>query len=346
MRVGRRAVAGVAAVLSLSACGNAGVGGDLAQGSPGTPTSSATSAPAGSPPPAILPPPTQLFPPTTPAALLPDAVAWQPAATEIQPEIKQAAARVIEALGNAPDATSTAQERLSAQGADPALASGAGALVPPGAPSIAEIVYPQYGGLTPDASSVMAIVRQTWLAAGGPMSRTVTVDVRLARDGDAWRVTALFPVGPVDRSTLDLTAPAAALADDPQVDLPPAAVFDLAGDVDPRVVGILAGLSQTYGLSVSVVRAGHPVEIFGTDRPSRHTLGRAVDVWAVNGVPIVTMALDDPLLVGFLTAVRDLGAQSIGGPVDLDGPGGIHFADALHRDHVHIGFDEPAMPRP
>lgn len=340
---GRRTVAGATALLMLSAC------------SGGMDSNLGSDPPVGPPvPTAALP--TATVPPTTPDLLdlfpgeadaLPDVVAWQPAATEIQPEIKLAAARVIEALGNASTTASTPQERLAAMGADPALVAGAGALVPPSAPSVAEVVYPQYGGLTPDASSVMTVVRQTWLAAGGAaMSRTITVDVRLTRDGDGWRVTALFPVEPVGRSTLDLTAPVAALADDPQMDLPPAAVFDLAAGVDPRVVEVLAGLSRTYALSVSVVRAGHPVEIFGTDRPSRHTLGRAVDVWAVNGEPIVTITLDDPLLVGFLAAVRDLGAQSIGGPVDLDGPGGIHFADALHRDHVHIAFDEPATPRP
>lgn len=338
----RRSVAGVTAVLMVSAC------------SDGMDSSLGSDPPVGTPvPTAALP--TATVPPNTPDLLdlfpgradaLPDVVAWQPAATEIQPEIKLAAARVIETLGNASTTASTPQDRLAAMGADPALVAGAGALVPPSAPSVAEVVYPQYGGLTPDASSVMTVVRQTWLAAGAAMSRTITVDVRLARDSDGWRVTALFPVEPVDRSTLDLTAPVAALADDPQVDLPPAAVFDLAAGVDPRVVDLLAGLSRTYALSVSVVRAGHPVEIFGTDRPSRHTLGRAVDVWAVDGVPIVTMALDDPLLVGFLTAVRELGAQSIGGPVDLDGPGGILFADALHRDHVHIAFDAPATPRP
>jgi hypothetical protein len=338
----RRTVAGVTAVLMLSAC-SGGMDSNL-----GSDPSVGTAVPTAALPTATVPPTApdllDLFPGRADA--LPDVVAWQPAATEIQPEIKLAAARVIEALGNASTTASTPQERLAAMGADPALVAGAGALVPPSAPSVAEVVYPQYGGLTPDASTVMTVVRQTWLAAGAAMSRTITVDVRLARDSDGWRVTALFPVEPVDRSTLDLTAPAAALADDPQVDLPPAAVFDLAVGVDPRVVDVLARLSRTYALSVSVVRAGHPVEIFGTDRPSKHTSGRAVDVWAIDGVPVVTMGIDDPLLVGFLDAARELGAQSIGGPVDLDGPRGVHFADDLHRDHVHIAFDEPAMPRP
>lgn len=350
----RRAAVGVAVVLALGACGDAADGGDLALESPGTATSSPTRTPVASPSRAVLPPPTQLFPPTTPAASLPAVPAaslpavepWQPAAMEVQPEIKLATARVLEALGNVPTASSTPQERLAALGADPRLAAGAGPLVPPGTPSVAEIVYPQYGGLTPDASSVMTVVRQTWSTTAGPMSRTVTVDVRLTRDDAGWRVTELRPVEPVDRSTLTLTPAVAALAADPRVDLPSAAVADLAGGVDPRIVDVLTRLSQTHAVSVSVVRAGHGLEIFGTERPSNHGLGRAVDIWAVDGVPVVTMGPDDPALVAFLTTVRGLGADDIGGPVDLDGPGRIHFADALHRDHIHIAFDEPAMPPP
>lgn len=51
------------------------------------------------------------------------------------------------------------------------------------------------------------------------------------------------------------------------------------------------------------------------------------------------MAPDDPALVRVLRLARELGSDEVGGPLDPDGPGGVHFANALHRDHVHIGID-------
>lgn len=341
-------VIGIAVAL-LVGCGAAGpqTGDPPTSASPAATTSvtakshgDPTSEPPAPPP---TPPPTGSATgeePQQPAVSLPDPVAWQPGAGEVQPEVKVAAVRVIEALGTARVASSTPAQRLTAVGADPALASTAGALVPPGTPSVAEIVYPQYGGLTPDAASVMTVVGQSWVAADGAVvSRTVTVDVRLARAGGSWRVTELRTVPPVDPATLDLPDRVAALAGGQRVDLPPAAVVDLAASADQRVVEALSRLSETYPMSVSVVSAGHPETIFGTDRPTNHLSGRAVDIWAIDGRPVAGLALDDPLLVAFLTAVADLGADDVGGPVDLDGPGDIHFTDALHRDHVHMAFD-------
>lgn len=336
---------GIAAVALLVGCGAPGPqAGDPPTSASPAPTTSVTATPHGDP--TSEPPPPQATAsatseqPPPPDASLPPPDPWQPAAGEIQPEVKVAAVRVIEALGTAPDAASTPAQRLTAVGADPALAGTSGALVPPAAPSVAVVVYPQYGGLTPDAASVMTVVRQSWLAEGDVVSRTVTVDVRLGRAGAGWQVTELRTVPPVDATTVDLPAAVAALVTGGRVDLPPAAAVDLATGADERVVEALTRLSETYLISVSVVRAGHPETIFGTDRPTNHMSGRAVDIWAIDDRPVVGLALDDPLLVAFLTAVAALGGDDVGGPVDLDGPGRIHFADALHRDHVHIAFDE------
>lgn len=54
------------------------------------------------------------------------------------------------------------------------------------------------------------------------------------------------------------------------------------------------------------------------------------------------MAKDEPFLLDFLAAVRASGSDETGGPVDPDGPGGDHFADDLHRDHVHLGYERAA----
>lgn len=279
-------------------------------------------------------------PPSVPD--LPAFVPWQPGGAEISPEVKLAAVRVLEALGTVPDggAVTPAADRLSAAGAAPGLESAAGPLLPPAAPAVAQIVYPQYGGLERSTASVMAVVRQTWADGETLRERVVTADVRLARSGGTWAVTELRPVPPAPDAAAALTGPSAELAASGRIHLPEAAVADLAaGVVDARVVAALLELAATYRLAVSVFRGGHPENVFGTDRISNHTRGRAVDIWAVDGRPVVSMAKDEPFLLDFLAAVRATGSDEVGGPVDPDGPGGKHFADDLHRDHVHLGFE-------
>ncbi|PSL05999.1 hypothetical protein CLV30_103153 [Haloactinopolyspora alba] len=272
--------------------------------------------------------------PTPPA--LPEVRPWTPAAGEVEPGAKTAAARVVEALGSV-SGDSTPAARLRAAGADPALAAAAGELVPPAAPAVTRIVYPQYGGLAGDAASVIVVAEQHWRVGDGLAGRSVTADVRLRRRAGGWAVTEVRPATGSDAAP---AGRAARLVAHPRVELPDAAVADLAaGRVDPAVVDVLLELSADRRLSVSVLRSGHPANVFGTTRTSNHTRGRAVDVWAVDGVPIVGMPADDPALLGFLAAARDAGCDEIGGPVDPDGAGGVHFTDQVHRDHVHLGLE-------
>ncbi|TDD70510.1 hypothetical protein E1262_09740 [Jiangella aurantiaca] len=296
----------------------------------------------------VLPRPTPKQPagpaPEPPSSVpdLPVVTPWQPGGNEIAPEVKVAAVRVLEALGTVPDgvAVTPAADRLAAAGAPPALEGAAGPLLPPAAPAVAQLVYPQYGGLERSTASIMAVVRQTWVDGETLRDRVVTADVRLRRSGGGWTVTELHPVAPAPDAAAALTGPAAELAASGRVELPEAAVADLAaGAVDARVVAALLRLAGTYQLAVSVFRSGHPENVFGTDRTSNHTRGRAVDIWAVDGRPVVSMVKDEPFLLDFLAAVRATGSDEIGGPVDPDGPGGKHFADDLHRDHVHLGFE-------
>jgi hypothetical protein len=36
-------------------------------------------------------------------------------------------------------------------------------------------------------------------------------------------------------------------------------------------------LARTYRIGISVIRSGHPINVFGTNRPSDHPRGRAFD---------------------------------------------------------------------
>lgn len=316
----------------IAACAPDPVAAPSGRGSPSArPTPSASPAPAPDPAPRV-----------------PRAAAWRPGPGEVQPEVKRAATRVVEALGTVRPGEPGPADRLRALGVDPALVDRlvdqAGPLLPPvaGGPATARVVYPQYGGLTASTSSVMAVVEQVWLP--GPRAREVarrdvTVDVRLVRTGSGWVVTELRPVAP-RRTTSRGRGDVRRLLGSDRVDLPAAARADLlGGGTDPLVVATMLGLAARHRFSVSVLRSGHPVNVFGTDGLSNHTRGRAVDVWAIDGDPVAAMAVDDRRLLSFLTTARELGSTEVGGPVDLDGGGSTHFADLLHRDHVHVGFD-------
>jgi hypothetical protein len=242
-----------------------------------------------------------------PAPTLAPYVPWQPATGEVQPQAKVAAARAVEALG-----------------------SGSGRLT--------RVVYPQYGGLLPDMACVMVVARQEWMSDGAPRGRDVTVDVRLRRRAGAWRVDAMRPYPRRSSGAPRSGAPRLRARG---LEIPGAAAADVeAGRVTPELRLLLRTLAREHRLSVSVFVSGHPYEVFGTDGPSNHSFGRAVDIWAVDGRPVAGMAADDPALVRILRRARELGSDEVGGPADLDGPGGVHFANALHRDHVHIGFDD------
>jgi uncharacterized heparinase superfamily protein len=96
-----------------------------------------------------------------------------------------------------------------------------------------------------------------------------------------------------------------------------------------------------------VLRTGHPREVFGTARTSNHTHGRAVDVWRVDGRPVVDPATPRALLRDVMVRAGRLGATEVGGPFDVDGPGRGFFTDDVHRDHLHVGLTpgrRPARP--
>jgi len=280
----------------------------------------------------------------TPTPELPAAQPWEPGSGEVTAELKLAVTRVVEALGTVPRDAPDPSERLDEVGADPALAEDAGSLIPPGEPAVTDVVYPQLGGLETDTASVMVVARQTWLQAGEPVSRMVTADVRLDGPEGERTVSGIRPVEYDSVGSASLPGSLRAAVDQGQIELPEAAAADLVtADIYPGVVESMAGLAEKYEYSVSVVRSGHPDEVFGTDRLSNHTRGRAVDVWAIDGVPVAELDRNGDTLRGFLEDAARWGADSIGGPVDLDGgPGGTYFSDTLHHDHVHIAFHPPS----
>lgn len=217
-----------------------------------------------------------------------------------------------------------------------------------------EIVYPQVGGLLPlgpgaTSAVMMVVVRQQLLTPGRSVYEVVrTFDVRLAVENGSWKVAELASVGgePVDRPA-DLDPRAVRVLDHGQLDLPDTAVWDIhAGRISFGLLDLLAGLADVVSpVSVAVLQTGHPVNVFGTDRVSKHAEGRAVDIWRVGGQPVVTVgAATGPAAEALRRAFADPRLGQAGSPEgsDLDGPGRRSFNDLVHKDHLHLAVGRAA----
>ncbi|WP_432563535.1 hypothetical protein [Kineococcus sp. SYSU DK003] len=272
---------------------------------------------------------------------LPVPVDWAPSPQEVEPECKLAAVQAVTAaLTVPPDASSSLPRPLAP------LAR----LLPAAGPTAVQVLYPQYGGLSRDRRRACVVLTvDLWSSTPTALRREgSTLDVRLQRDGrwrdGRWRVVEVLVPDAV-RSVQPVPAPAAAVLQNPRIAMPALARLDVAGGlVDDRVLTLLTALSARWELSVQVFAAGHPWDVFETGRPSNHTLGRAVDLHALDGVPVVDQDVAGPAPWRELAlAAEELGSDEIGGP-DRARRRRPFFTDDVHRDHVHLGFEFPAHP--
>ncbi|WP_035802942.1 hypothetical protein [Kitasatospora mediocidica] len=306
--------------------------------------SSSTGNGHGSPTPTVPTSPTTTSASPNPPAL-PATSPWLPGPGEIQPDVKLRAVQLVEALGSWPtggQGVSAAGARVAPLGLDPALADQAGPLLSAADRAALQVIDAQYGGILTDSASVLVVCDQ-WtqsgadaVAAGG-----TTVDVRLSAATPRWTVTALHPAEPGPAAATPAPDAARILSDD-RIQLPPAAAADLrSGAVHPSVLTAMLTLAQVYTFRVSVVRSGHPLDVFGTTRPSDHPLGRAFDVWEINGRTVVDPTTAHDLVDGFMRAAAAAGSYNVGGPRQLSGGSTPNqfFTDDTHHDHVHVGFD-------
>jgi len=202
--------------------------------------------------------------------------------------------------------------------------------------SVVEVIDAQYGGILSSSASVLVPCRVYSLRDGRVVSGGTTVDVRLNKSGDTWRVTSLQPAkpGPVART---ISAVARKVLATKAIQLPPASIADLrSGRVHDSVLTAMLELAKTYRIGVSVIRSGHPINVFGTDRPSDHPRGRAFDTWEIDGHPVVSPQTSRSLISAYMKASERAGSYNVGGPVMLSGA--AFFSDQTHHDHVHAGF--------
>ncbi len=181
------------------------------------------------------------------------------------------------------------------------------------------------------------MVTRSWTRTGRVVSTGGrTYDVRLTRRGGRWRVGAVHPSRPGRPGPL--TAAARRVLADDRIDLPPAARRDvLSGQVHDAPLLSLLALARDFRVGVSVVRSGHPLHVFGTDRLSDHPQGRAFDTWRIDRHAVVDARTSRRLVTAYMHAVAATGSYNVGGPYLL-GAAPQWFSDATHHDHVHAGF--------
>jgi len=282
-------------------------------------------------------------PSAPPAALAEQPVPWTALAGEVLPACKQAAADFVVAAMTFPDRgrdDGALAERLAPLGVGADVAQPLVGLLPSSGPGALQVLYSQYGGLDVDEqqASQMVVGQQLLLdPAGALVHRPFAADVRLALDGGRWLVTSVLPAYP--EPPLPVLTPAVeALLGDGRVELTGAAAADLrAGVVQEPVAAGLLQLAEGWRIRVHVFRTGHPANVWGTTRPSSHGAGRAVDVTALDGVPVIEQ--ERAPWRAFMEAAAGAGAANIGGPAEPS-PTGPYFTDRVHQDHVHLAFSQ------
>lgn len=176
----------------------------------------------------------------------------------------------------------------------------------------------------------------------------------LAPGGDALPApgedAAPVPGRAIPDAALDDRALARAVLADPRIAIYACGRADVAaGIVDRRVLLVLRVLADS-GLhpTVSSLRCGHSY-LTASGRVSHHSVGAAVDISAVNGVPVLGHqgpgSVTDRVVRRLLALPAELRAVQIVSLLRYPGePTTLALAD--HADHVHVGFGlAPPGPR-
>lgn len=340
--------------LVLIALAAAGCGGASDEGTPTGAHTAATSDDADAAPRAAAAPPAPSTPtpaptstPTvapTPASPPPPPAAYRAGAHEVHPSAKTAAARIAQALTTYEVGTDTAT-LVAALVDDRGRAADLAAVVEPLVErdrwSRGHVVYPQLGGVGEDAISVMVVVDQR-IGSGAEPERSVTrtLDVRLVRSGGAWVLDRVASVGGEEVPRPDDLPPVARqVLDDPRITLPASARWDIhRGVVATELLEVMRDLAERAPYAVVSLSSGHPFHVFGTERLSNHTRGRAVDIRRIDGTDVIDDRDAGSTTHDLVRWLYDLPQVSeIGSPWALDGYGGRSFSDVVHQDHVHIG---------
>ena len=266
--------------------------------------------------------------------------AYDPDPAEPYADAKRLAGRVAQAITTY-RATATARTvaaNIPTVRTPAAFAEKVAPLVHRGQESSGRVVYGQLAGVTPSSVGVMVIVRQHLGRGRVPSAASRVIDVRLERAGENWSLASIGSVGgsPVARPER-LSRPAERVLDHPDIVLPDTARWDIhRGAVDDALLTALAEAADRRPIAVTVLRTGHPQNVWATSRPSAHSRGYAADVYAVAGRPVIRQRAVGSPAHRLARKLLDDGASQVGSPWVLPPGGSRSFSDAVHQDHLHL----------
>lgn len=283
---------------------------------------------------------------TTTRLVLSPAATYRPIAGEPVPELKQIAADALQSIATYEVGGGTVEEVMRRLAGQPVLPEVTAAIAPflvENASSELDIVYPQVGGLTDSAASMIVVVRHRTLLGDEERAVTRTVDVRLEKGADGWTLSELASTGGEAPANSAATLIGETALANPNLDLSDTARWDIeAGRISDPILAALNRLASERRLSVTVLATGHPYNVFGADWVSNHTAGRGVDIWAVDGVPVIDQRSVGSPAYRLVEAALAQGVTEVGSPWDLDGAGtGASFTNTVHQDHLHFAYDGP-----
>jgi hypothetical protein len=285
-------------------------------------------------------------PPAAPS--IPDLRPYRNVWGEVFPDAKLVGVQLVEALMlyDASEQPADVVDRalvLASSGVDAnTLSRDAGPLFIAGVESVAEVVYPQLGGLHPHnapvAASIMVVVRQHLGSGDATSVVSRCIDVRVAKFGSEWLVEGLEDTsGEPVTEPADLSDEALRVLEHPDIDMPDSVRWDIyEGIVDRRILNEMADLADQVSIGVTTCMRGHPVNVFGTAGRSAHSVGRAVDIWRVGESPVVQQHTD---VTSVAYSVSEDLYQSrrinrLGAPWAF---GAGSWTDPVHKDHLHLG---------
>ena len=281
---------------------------------------------------------------TTTRVVLSPAAPYRPLAGEPVPELKQMAADALQSIATYEVGGGTVEEVVRRLAGQPVRLDVTAAVTPflvENASSELDIIYPQLGGLTSSAASMMVVVRHRTLVSDEERAVTRTVDVRLEKGADGWTVSELASTGGEVPASSAITPIGETTLANPNLDLSDTARWDIeAGRISDPILDALNRLATERRLSVTVLATGHPHNVFGAESVSNHTAGRGVDIWAVDGAPVIDQRSIGSPAYGLVEAALAQGMTEVGSPWDLDGVGkGASFTNTVHQDHLHFAYD-------
>ena len=127
---------------------------------------------------------------------------------------------------------------------------------------------------------------------------------------------------------------------DPRIQIYPCGRLDIeSGRIDRRVLALLAYLAELgMNPTVTSLQCGHSVYT-SSGNVSHHSTGTAVDIAALNGVPILGHQEAGGITDRAVRAIMQLqGTMAPAQIISLLDLGGATFAMGDHADHIHVGY--------